>query len=251
MTEIAYMVRSDWGQDGTTMVPQSAVIREWIGGPPYLFAVTDTTKFNHDDRGADLEAAEYITPNTTDRVVFNISDLGRLKREGKAIDHAVVVLHPFEERELETIRRAVEAGSVGKLFVLIWSRRDMVHTWLDGLGATDLHTGIAASPSDRLLLAAAEMIQNEEYNGLSSGRGKDAVVQLVRTLAAEGYPVEAEPWLRAYFAAGGSFRHAESIEKLVKEMKAGTRHRVKARYCDNIVEIMRQQLEERSSSKSA
>jgi hypothetical protein len=251
MTEIGYMVRSDWGQDGTAMVPQSAVIREWIGGPPYLFAVTDTTKFNHDDRGADLVAAEYIAPNTTDRVVFNIGELGRLKREGKVIDHAVVVLHPFEERELETIRRAVEADSVGKLFVLIWSRRDMVHTWLDGLGAADLHTGIAAPPSDPLLLAAAEMIQNEEYNGLSSGRGKDAIVHLVRAFAAEGYPVEAEPWLRAYFAAGGSFRHVESIEKLVKEMKAGTRHRVNARYRDNIVEIIRQQLEERSSSKSA
>ncbi|KZE94675.1 hypothetical protein AVP42_00602 [Agromyces sp. NDB4Y10] len=64
-------------------------------------------------------------------------------------------------------------------------------------------------------------------------------MQLVRAFAVEGYPVDVDVWLHAYFAAGGSFRHAESIEKLVTEMQAGTRHRVKPRYRDNIVEILR------------
>ena len=242
MTKLAYMVREDWGQHGTSMVPQSAVIREWIGEPPYLFAVTDVTKFTHDDRGADVEATEFIAPSKADRVVFKISELACLQREDKVMEHAVVVLHPFEQGELETIRRAVEADSVGKLFVLIWSPYDMVHAWLDGLGAINLHTHETIAPNDPLMLAAAGMMLNEEYNGLSSGRGKDAVVQLVRAFAAEGYPVETEPWLRAYFAAGGTFRHAESIEKLVKEIKAGTRHRVKPRYRDNIVEIIREQV---------
>lgn len=242
MTELAYMVREDWAQHGTAMVPQSALIREWIGAPQYLFAVTDVKKFNHDDRGADVEAAEYIAPSKPDRIVFSVSELSRLEREDKVIDHTVVVLHPYEQRELETIRRAVEAESVEKLFVLIWSRNEMVRTWLDGLGAVNLHTHESAPANDPLLLAAAEMIQNEDYNGLSSGRGKDAVVQLVRAFAAEGYPTEPEPWLRAYFAVGGSFHHAESIDKLVKEMKAGTRHRVKLRYRDNIIEIMRERL---------
>ncbi len=236
------MVREDWGQHGTAMIPQSALIRDWIGDSPYLFAVTDVKKFNHDDRGADVEAAEFIAPEKTDRIVFNIRELGSLKREDKVIDHAVVALHPYEQRELETIRRAVEADSIGKLFVLIWSRYDMVRTWLDGLGALNLHTGTSVPPSDPLLLAAAEMFQNEDYNGLSSGRGKDAVVQLVRAFASEGYPVDPDVWLRPYLAVGGSFHHAESIEKLVKEMKAGTRHRLKPRYRDNIVEIMRRQL---------
>lgn len=245
MTDLAYMVRADWGQHGTAMVHQSALIREWIGAPPHLFAVTDVRKFNPDDRGADVEAAEYIAPNKADRIVFNIGELPRLEREGKVIDHAVVVLHPFEQRQLETIRRAVEAESVGKLFVLIWSRYDMVRTWLDGLGAVNLHTHEYAPANDPLLLAAAEMIQNEDYNGLSSGRGKDAVVQLVRAFGTEGYPTEPEPWLRAYFAVGGSFHHAESIEKLVKEMKSGAQHRVKPRYRDNIVEIIREQLSEK------
>ncbi|WP_241971266.1 hypothetical protein [Microcella alkaliphila] len=236
------MVREDWGQHGTAMIPQSALIRDWIGDAPYLFAVTDVKKFNHDDRGADVEAAEFIAPEKTDRIVFDIRELASLERDDKVIDHAVVVLHPYEQPELETIRRAVEADSLGKLFVLIWSRYDMVRTWLDGLGALNLHTHDAVPASDPLLLAAAEKIQSEDYNGLSSGRGKDAVVQLVRAFATEGFPIDPDSWLRAYFAVGGSFHHAESIEKLVKEMKAGTRHRVKSRYRDNIVEIMREQL---------
>lgn len=223
------------------MAPQSAVIRDWVSPAPYLFAVTDAKKFNHDDRSADVEAAEYIAPDKSERVVFDISELARLGREDKALENAVVVLHPFEQRELETIRRAVETDSVGKLFVLIWSRYDMVRTWLDGLGALNLHTQESAPANDPLLLAAAKMIKNEDYNGLSSGRGKDAIVQLVRAFAAEGYAVEPDPWLRAYFAVGGSFRHADSVEKLVKEVKAGTKHRVTQRYRENIVEILRKQ----------
>ena len=244
MTELAYMIRDDWGQHGTAMVPQSVVIRDWVGAAPYLLAVTDAEKFNRDDRGADIEAAEYIAPDKAERVVFDIKELARLGREDKVIDHAVVVIHPFEQRELETIRRAVEADSVGKLFVLIWSRYDKVHTWLDALGALNLHTQEPAPANDPLLLTAAKMIKNEDYNGLSSGRGKDAIVQLVRAFGTEGYPVEPDPWLRAYFAVGGSFRHAESVEKLLKEMRAGTMHRVTQRYRDNIVEILRQQLVE-------
>jgi hypothetical protein len=242
MTELAYMVRDDWAQHGTAMASQSAIIREWIGPPPYLFAVTDVKKFSHNDRGADVEAAEHIAPDKTERVVFNVSELAKFGRDDEVIDHAVLVLHPFEQPELETIRREVESDSISQLFILIWSRHDMVRTWLDGLGAVDLHTQESVSTDDPLLLAAAKMIKDEDYNGLSSGRGKDAVVQLVRAFAAEGYPVRPATWLRAYFAVGGSFRHAESIAKLVKEMEAGTKHRVTPRYRDNIVEILRNRL---------
>jgi hypothetical protein len=122
----------------------------------------------------------------------------------------------------------------------------MVHTYLDGLRALNLHTNESAPASDSLLLSAAEMIKDHDYNGLSSGRGKDAIVQLVRAFAAEGYPVEPEIWLRAYFTVGGSFRHAESVEKLVKEMKAGTKHRVRQRYREDIVQILREQLAEKA-----
>lgn len=242
MTELAYMVREDWGQHGTAMGPQSTVIREWIGEPPYLFAVTDVKKFIHDDRGADVEAAEYIAPDAASRRIFNISELPKLKREDRAIDQAIVVLHPYERRELETIRQAAEADSLTRLFVLIWSPRDIVRTWLDALGALNLHTAESVTSPDHLMVAACEMMTHEEYNGLSSGHGKDAVVQIVRAFAAEGYQVDVDVWLRAYFAAGGTFRHAESVEKLLKEMKAGTKHRVSPRYRDNIFEIIKERV---------
>lgn len=241
MTELAYMVRDDWGQHGTAMVPQSAVIREWASGPPYIFAVNDTRKFTRADRGADVEVAEYIAPDAATRAVFDIGKLSRLETEDSVIDHAIV-LHPFEQRDLETIRRAVVAESVARLFVLIWSPRDVVRMWLDGQGAIDLHTHERSSVPDPFMVVAAGMMVREEYNGLSSGFGKDAVVQLVRAFAAEGYPVDADGWLRAYFAAGGSFRHAEDLGKLVNEIKAGTRHRVRSRYKDNIFDSIRERV---------
>lgn len=48
------------------MVPNSALIRDWLGAPPYLFAVTDTKKFTPDGRGANLEAADFIAPPRTE-----------------------------------------------------------------------------------------------------------------------------------------------------------------------------------------
>lgn len=243
MTELAYMIREDWGQDGTAMVPQSAVIRRWVGDAPYLFAVTDVTKFNVDGRSADVEAAEFIAPNSNDRMVVNISELRKLTPGNEIRLHAIIVLHPDEQKELEAIRAAVAAGLVSRLFLLIWSPRDITRIWLDGLRALNLHTYEEAPAADPLMVAAAEMMVEEEYNGLSSGRGKDAVVQLVRAFAAKGYAVDAVAWLRVYFAAGGSFRHAESIEKLVKEMEAGTKHRISPRYRENIFEIIRDRTE--------
>ena len=243
MTELAYMIREDWAQHGTAMVPQSAAIRRWVGEAPYLFAVADVGKFNADDRSADLEAAEFIAPNLSDRKVVNIGELRNLTPGNETRPHAIIVLHPYEQRELEAIRAAVAAGLVSRLFVLIWSPRDITRIWLDGLRALNLHTQEKVPAADPLMVAAAEMMVNEEYNGLSSGRGKDAVVQLVRAFAAKGYAVDTVAWLRAYFAAGGGFRHAESIEKLVKEMAAGTKHRTSARYREDIFEVIRERTE--------
>lgn len=239
MTELAYMVRGDWAQHGTTMVPQSAVIRDWLGAAPYLFAVTDVKKFNRDDRSADLETAQFIAPDASTRKVFNISELGGLARDGKVIDHAVVILHPYGERDLDALGDAVKHESLNKVFVMIWSPRDMARTWLDGLGAINLHTGEAISAPDLVMVEAGKSMVNEEYNGLSSGHGKDAVVQLVRAFTAAGYPLDVDAWLRAYFAAGGTFRHGEEVAKLLGEMNKGTKHRVQTRYRDNIVEVLR------------
>lgn len=238
MTELAYMVREDWGQHGTAMVPQSTVIRDWLGESPYLFAVVDTRKFTPDERGADVDAAKFIAPDPATRTAFNIAELAKLIRDNEVINHAIMVLHPHEQRSLETIREAVENNSVSRLCVLVWSRYNIIRTWLDAHGALNLHTGEAMTGPDPLMIEASKMMIDHQYNGLSSGRGKEAVVQLLRAFTAEGYPLDVDAWLRAYFAAGGEFRHAESIEKFVKEMKAGTKHRVKQRFVDNIFEII-------------
>lgn len=239
MTELAYMVREDWAQHGTTMVAQSATIRDWIGEEPYLFAVTDVKKFNHDGRDADIETAQFIAPNSSTRKAVNIIELDRLPRDQQVIDRAVVILHPYDVRDLDALASAIKHESLRKVFVMIWSPGDMAQLWLDGLGAINLHTGQALAAPDPVMVEAGRSMVSEEYNGLSSGNGKDAVVQLVRAFTAAGYALDVDAWLRAYFAAGGAFRHGEEVAKLIGEMKKGTKHRVTPRYRDNIVEILR------------
>lgn len=232
------MVREDWAQHGTAMREQSAVIRDWIGEPQYLFGVKDAGKFQK-DRPADLETARYIAPEAAERRVFSIGELASLADQDQVLDHAVVILHPYDQEDLDALRSAVSQDRLAKVFVMIWSPRDVVRTWLDGLGATNLHTGEAIPSPDPVMVEAGKSMVDEEYNGLSSGHGKDAVVQLVRVFTAAGYPLDVDAWLRAYFAAGGSFRHGESVKKLLTEMKQGVKHRVKVRYRDTIVDILR------------
>lgn len=238
MTDLAYMTRDDWAQNATAMVPQSGVIRQWLGDAPYLFAMIELQKYGIDG-SVDFEAAQYIAPDATTRVVFDIAELTNSVDTGAVIDNAIVVLHPRDERSLERIRTAVEAKAVSKLFVLIWWPLDIVRTWLESQGATDLHSGEVMAAPDAYMVEACSMMRNHQYNGLSSGRGKEAVVQLVRAFHSNGYPYDVDAWLRAYFAAGGDFHHAESIKKLVTEMKAGVKHRVKDRYRENIFELIR------------
>lgn len=241
MTDLAYMVREDWGQHGTAMVPSSTRIRDWLGAQPYLFAVTDVKKFNGND-SADLEAARYIAPGDSKHHVASITELTRLADDERVAAVSVAALHPYGERGCEALRTAVDASTFGRVFVLIWSPRDIIRTWLDAHGAINLHTGTSLPAPDPLQVAATELMVNEEYNGLSSGRGKDAVVQLLRAFTSSGYRLDESDWLRAYFAAGGSFRHAESISKFIREMKSGIKHRVRPRFRDEIVDILREEV---------
>ncbi|MFW6042025.1 MAG: hypothetical protein ACOC8M_03415 [Guyparkeria sp.] len=235
------MVREDWAQLGTAMTTSSARIRDWLGDGPYLFAVTDVRKFNRTDHSADLEAAEHIAPGDAHRHVVNITDLARLDEDDRAADVAAVVLHPFDRRDCEALGNVLDSGTLGRMFVLIWSPHDVVRIWLEARGAVNLHIGESLSAPDPLQVAAAELMVNEQYNGLSSGRGKDAVVQLLRAFTNSGYPLDEDAWLRAFFAAGGAFRHAESVAKFIREMKSGTRHRAKPRFRDDIIDILREE----------
>ena len=247
MTELAYMVREDWAQNGTAMREQSAVIRDWIGEPPYLFGVKNAGTFQK-DRSADLETARYIAPEAADRRVFNIGELANLAGQDKVLDHAVVILHPHDQEDLDALRSAVSHDRVAKVFVMVWSPREVVRTWLDGLGAINLHTREALPAPDPVMVEASKSMVDEEYNGLSTGHGKDAVVQLVRAFTAADYPLDVDAWLSAYFAAGGSFRHGESVKKLLTEMKQGVKHRIKDRYRENIVDILRDRVSSKAST---
>jgi hypothetical protein len=170
--------------------------------------------------------------------VIDLSALGELRHPDKSLTPPLVVLHPYKEQDCDLLREIVEVASVARLFVIIWSPRDMVRTWLDGMGAVNLHTRAALGASDAVQLEAARCWVDEQYNGLSSGNGKAAVVQLLRAFTSAGYPLDAIPGLRAFFAAGGKFRHATAVTKLITEIQAGTQHRITARYRPDILSVL-------------
>ncbi|UQS26028.1 hypothetical protein L1857_26060 [Amycolatopsis thermalba] len=239
MAELAYMVREDWAQYGTTMGEQSALIREWPGRPPYVFATADRKKIELDHRG-DAQFMTYVAPSADERHVIDLSDLSGLRRSDEQLTAPLVVMHPHEERDCDLLREIVPADSVVKMFAIVWSPRDMVRAWLDGVGALNLHTGSVLEAPDAVQLEAAKCWVGEQYNGLSSGNGKGAVVQLLRAFTDAGYPLDVETWLRAFFAAGGEFEKATNVAKLIKEMREGTRHRIQTRCQADILSVLRE-----------
>lgn len=240
MTLVAYMTREDWAQDGTAMPAQSEAIRAWLGDRPYLFATTDLMQYQ-DPSSADAEFVAFIAPSMADRHVIEMGDLRRLSRDRAQQSCSVVVVHPTGNRECELMRSLVTAGSVDRVLVIVWSMHDLVRAWLDGVGAVDIHAGAAVKAPDPVQLQAAGCWVREQYNGLSGGNGKSAVVQLLRTFTLAGYALNTDTWLRAFFAAGGNFNEADAIARLIREMKAGTRHRIKARYRPDILDVLRAQ----------
>lgn len=246
MTELAYMTREAWAKEATAMVPQSAVIREWLGEPPYIFAASDPMKLQ-EPNSADMEFVNYVAVEKGSQRIVGIAELRKLGQESRRFNGTLTVLHPYEQDDCELLRELIDNDRVDRLFVVVWSPMDMVRIWLEGRGARNLDTGLVPEAPNLVQLEAARCMVDEQYNGLSTGNGKAAVVQLIRALTDGGYPLEKEPWLRAFFAAGGEFRHAESISKLISEMRKGTKHRVQQRYRPEILSI----LQERASAVPA
>jgi hypothetical protein len=108
------------------------------------------------------------------------------------------------------------------------------------VSALNLHTGSALEAPDAVQLEAARCWVDEQRNELSSGNGKSAVVQILRVFTAAGYPLDADTWIRAFFAAGGEFDEAAKVATLIKERKRGTRHRVKPRSRPEILSVLRE-----------
>ncbi|WP_278314999.1 hypothetical protein [Lolliginicoccus levis] len=242
MTDLGYMVRQDWAQRGTAMRESSDRIAQWLGDSRLVFVVGKPERFDDPDRSADRETAIHIGRTANPRPVVSFDDLARLSERGDAGDIAAIALHPVGKPDCDKLREAVEAGRLGLVFVQVWARTDSVRAWLEGRGATDLHAGDAVPQLDPLRVAACGLMVDEEYNGLAAGRGKDAVVQLLRAMAAEGDPLDADEWIRCYFAAGGSFGEADAVARFAREVREGKRHRVSPRYHREIVGVLREQI---------
>lgn len=247
MTELAYTIREDWAQRGTAMQQQSARIRDWLGQEPYLFATADLKQYGSAG-SADREFVEYLADVDGELHLVDFSALSRLRRrDSKALTIPLIGLHPHKQRDCESLREIVESDSVEILFIIVWSSNDMVRHWLDGLRAVNLHTGSASEGGpDAVQLEAAKCWVDEQYNGLSSGNGKAAVVQLLREFTSAGYSLDADTWLNAFFAAGGTFSEARNVAQLIAEMQAGIQHRIKPRYRPEILSVLTE-----SASESA
>lgn len=220
------------------MAKNSAPIREWLGAARFLLLVTDAKAYGI-HRSTDREAADYI--GLAERRVgpVTISSLPRLRDEGVGQATALAI-HPYIPSDLEALKRAIDDATLGRLFVMVWAPHEVVRVWLESLGAVNLFTGTTHPPSDPVMLEAGRMMVNEEYNGLGSGIGKDTVVGLMREFRAAGYPSDADSWARVFLAAGGSLRHLESVAKFAKEIEDGTRHRIRPRFREGIVGILRE-----------
>lgn len=242
MTEIAFMLREDWAQLGTEMQRSSDAIRAWIGASSPVWVVGEPDKFDDHLHSADRETAVYIDGSKSPSPVVGFDRIADIVSRPEAPRLALVALHPFEDRDCEALRAMFHDGRVGKIYVQIWARSDMVRHWLEGVGARDLHNRGSTPAPDPLQVAACELMVNQEYNGLSSGIGKATVIQLLRSFAVEGHHPDADEWLRAYFAAGGSFRHAETVKRFVQEVRSGRQHRVANRFKSAIVSILREQI---------
>lgn len=240
MTELSYIVREDWAQVGRGMESNSQRISDWLGTDPVVFAVPDVKKFNEDDRPADVEAYNYLrAAGVTSAGTVGIQDLRRLETVDVDGRFNVVVIHPYGDEQYELVRRTFKSGLAHRINVLVWSGSDMIRYWLDAHQAVNVAGDTICNAPDPLRLTAAEMMVREQYNGLSTSRGKDAVVQLLRAFRRDGDELNEKVWLRAFFAAGGDFDEAVAVSRFLKEIKAGKQHRTRQRYKDNIVEILK------------
>lgn len=238
MVRVSYMTWSEWAQDDGMGIPSnSARIREWLGAEsPVMFGVQDTAKVA--EIGSETQAADAISPLEGDQRWANLHELHSLHRHDKVMDFPLVALFPLEARECDALRRAIAGDHLANVFVLLWGDEPLIEAYLHAIGAEHLSEPAAPAPLPAAVLAAGSMIEAADYKALAHGRGKDSVVQLVRAFRDAGYDLTTSDWLRAYFAAGGSFANAPDLQRLASEVLRGTRHRVKQAYRSDILAII-------------
>ena len=248
MTDLAYMMFSDWANEGKGTAESSEQIRSWIGETDaYIFCAQkteqlDSTNREHGTAALLLEAIRSPRPKT---ITTRYAELSRL--EGEQFDATLIATIPHGEHETESLLRAIRARTFSKVVAIPLHEGELVNYLFDGFEATDIATGEQHESPDPLLLEAARMMVDVSYNPLSSGRGKDTVLTLIHAFRVAGSPVDKRTWLGAYFAAGGKADDALVIAKFIDEVGKGTKHRHSNRFRSNIVEI----IEERVKQKQA
>lgn len=237
MTELAYMVREDWAGDPPDPAAGSKRVADWLAGRRHLVGVP-RPPLGSDERPVDAAAIRWISPAETRTAVRETSCLTHDLPPG-GTTAPVLFIHPTPTGDCQTIVDLVRGGLVRSAFVLVWSPMDTIRLWLEAMGAAELSGKPTPDLPDAVLMCAARAVQDEEYDGLDIGRGKDAAVQAIRVLAAEGYPLDPELWGRALLRAGSSLRSAEVVMDYVKSMAAGHRYRTERRFRDDIARVWR------------
>ena len=251
MTDLAYMMFSDWANDGKGTSETSERIRSWIGETDaYIFCVQKTEQLDSASReyGTAGLLLEAIRSPHIKTVAASYAELSRL--EGEQFDATLIATIPHGERETESLLRAIRSGTISKVVVIPLHEGELANYLFGGFEATNIVTGEQHELPDPLLLEAARMMVDVSYNPLSSGRGKDTVLTLIHAFHVAGYPVDKDTWLGAYFAAGGECDDALVIAKLIDEIGRGTKHRYDNRFRSNIVEILEERVkQERAGTK--
>ncbi|MFA5608488.1 MAG: hypothetical protein WDA07_15180 [Leucobacter sp.] len=251
MTGLAYMMYSDWANNGNGTTETSAQIRAWIGDTSaYVFCAEKAEYLEADTRkrGIARDLLEAIRSPEAKTIATTYGELSQL--EGQRFDAVLIATIPHGERETESLLRAIRAGTFTKLLVISLHDGEFVNHLFDAFAAVDVASGERHELPDSLRAEAARMMVNEEYNGLGSGNGKDTVLTLIHAFREAGYPVDKRAWLGAYFAAGGKARHAETVAKYIDEIGKGIKHRYRNRYRSNIVEILQERMDENLSEES-
>lgn len=251
MTELAYMTYSDWANNGNGTAETSQQIRSWIGETDaYVFCAQKQEQLatNSRENWIAKNLLDAIRSPDAKTIATTYGELSSL--EGEQFDAALIATIPHGERETESLRRALHAGTFSKMVVISLHDGEFVNHLFDAFAAFNIATGEPHGLPNPLQLEAARTMVNEEYNGLSGGNGKDTVLTLIHAFRAAGYPADKDAWLGAYFAAGGKARHAETIAKFIDEIGKGTKHRYRNRYRANIVEILQERVDQKQQEEA-
>lgn len=250
MTELAFMTISDWANGGLYKAEGSQRIRDWIGATPaYLFCAEKEEHFTAKSHRLEHDLTEHLEVPGIKSIRATYADLRHA--EGKKLDATLLALIPFKEVEIEAIRQAVEDDTFEKVVVIISTESGVLRAMLRGFGSTNLGAEEKDATADPLLVEAARMMVNEEYNGLGSGNGKGAVLGLIHAFRDAGVSASKDDWLAAYFAAGGKVRHAETVAKYLDEIAKGTKHRYESWFDSKIVKILSKRIERKASAEAS